>query len=256
MRNLQSYHIRYAKQLADVFSIDGRECIVLGCGHGQDCDALVNLGASSVTGVDIDPNIGINSQSPRTTFLRQSIYETNLDKLFDLVYSVAVFEHLNDLQAAFRVASALCKPGGAVYIISSPLWHSPFGHHNNKIQQLPWIHLFASREEATDLMVNICGLSGDEAKLAYQAFNHPSYFNRQQPGFYKLIAGSVFSPPSYEIVWNSLWPAPELSSYKQADYCLNRCLESGFTSEVLLSSGHCLLALKRGSNATWQALSE
>ncbi len=81
------------------------------------------------------------------------------DKSFDVIFGVAILEHINNLDMFFSECSRVLKPGGNLYLHGGPLWSSYVGHHvylkienieykfleNNPIQ--PWDHLLLDKNE-------------------------------------------------------------------------------------------------------------
>ncbi|KHD08152.1 hypothetical protein PN36_18035 [Candidatus Thiomargarita nelsonii] len=51
------------------------------------------------------------------------------DATFDVIFTVAAFEHIHDLEVALAEMYRLLKPGGLVYSYYGPLWSSGIGHH-------------------------------------------------------------------------------------------------------------------------------
>jgi glycosyltransferase involved in cell wall biosynthesis/ubiquinone/menaquinone biosynthesis C-methylase UbiE len=51
------------------------------------------------------------------------------DASFDIIFTVAAFEHIHELEVALAEMYRLLKPGGLVYSFYGPLWSSGVGHH-------------------------------------------------------------------------------------------------------------------------------
>ena len=51
------------------------------------------------------------------------------DESFDLIFTVAAFEHIHELDVALNEMHRLLKPGGVVYSFYGPLWSCGMGHH-------------------------------------------------------------------------------------------------------------------------------
>ena len=67
---------------------------------------------------------------------------------FDIVYSIATFEHVASPYQALLEVLRVTKVGGYGYIQAGPLYHSPFGHHMFEyFTDYPWIHLRKSKDE-------------------------------------------------------------------------------------------------------------
>lgn len=126
-------------------------CSVLeiGCGDGLVCEYMVNFGAKHVVGIDVMQTVGCNFPSPKIKYLCRDAQNLSFpDHSFDMIYSIATFEHIADPQAVFDEIIRLLKIGGYFYIQAGPLYHSPFGHHMfNYFMEYPWIHLRKSSSE-------------------------------------------------------------------------------------------------------------
>lgn len=60
---------------------------------------------------------------------------------FDVIYGIAVLEHIADLEKVCRAIKTLLRPDGVVYLQGQPLWSGPSGHH-------VWYHPEPSAESA------------------------------------------------------------------------------------------------------------
>lgn len=104
----------------------GKRFLDIGCGSGIHALAANRLNASSVTGIDIDPQ---SVEAARKTFAAfaadakarfevKSVFETSPEILgtFDVVYSWGVLHHTGDMYGAIRKAAALVAPAGEFQI--------------------------------------------------------------------------------------------------------------------------------------------
>jgi SAM-dependent methyltransferase len=101
------------------------------------------LGAKQVVGVDVMQTAGCNFPNPRIKYLCRDAQKLPFpDQSFDMVYSIATFEHVADPKSVFDEILRLVKVGGYFYVQAGPLYHSPFGHHMfSYFGEYPWIHL-------------------------------------------------------------------------------------------------------------------
>lgn len=81
---------------------------------------------------------------------------------YDLIFSIACFEHIHRLPQALRVMHHCLKPGGHLFTMHSPIWSAFDGHHlpigiparfkgSQGTQDLvfrPWEHLLLTRPQA------------------------------------------------------------------------------------------------------------
>lgn len=64
----------------------------------------------------------------------------------DVVFGIAVLEHITDYPAVIEKIRLLLKPEGRVYLQGEPLWTSALGHH-----------LYLMNEEDTEVLYSFCG---------------------------------------------------------------------------------------------------
>jgi GT2 family glycosyltransferase/SAM-dependent methyltransferase len=126
----------------------GQDVLEVGCSDGLVCDMMSHLGARSVTGVDVMQTTGCAYPGDRIRY--QSMDATRLmfrDGSFDLVYSIATFEHLPHPTQTLEEIVRVLRPGGIGYVQAGPLYFSPFGHHMFAyFGDQPWIHLRRSKK--------------------------------------------------------------------------------------------------------------
>ena len=105
---------------------------------------------------------------------------------FDLVFSIAAFEHIAQLPEALERMRDALRPGGRLFTLFSPLWSSAFGHHLPEIEDAkgqrynfthspipPWGHLTMRPMELFDHLL----ASGCDAATARRIV----YFVHQSP---------------------------------------------------------------------------
>ena len=87
----------------------------VGCGRG---DLLKYLHGKNpnlrLTGVDLSPN----PPTEGIEFIQGDALELEMNRKFDVVVSLAVIEHVTDIQAFVRGLSDLCEPHGTVIIMT------------------------------------------------------------------------------------------------------------------------------------------
>lgn len=75
------------------------------------------------------------------------------DNSFDIVVSVATFEHIPDLEKCLAEIKRVLKPGGIFYTEFGPIWSGVIGHHcynwiKDEVLKVPaWGQLYMSKEE-------------------------------------------------------------------------------------------------------------
>jgi len=135
---------------------------------------------------------------------------------FDVVFSMAAFEHINKFPEAIDKMYKALKPGGRLVSIFSPLWSSCFGHHLPNIYDQdgvafnfensplpPWAHLYMPRHEMFEYLVE----KFDQefaSKVIYYIFNS-SHINRYfLDDFIKITDASRFKKKillKYFLLW-------------------------------------------------------
>jgi SAM-dependent methyltransferase len=114
------------------------------------------------------------------------------DKSFDVIFGVAILEHINNLDMFFAECSRVLKPGGFLYLHGGPLWSSYVGHHvyltidnteykfleNNPIQ--PWDHLLLDKDEMYIKINRQISNSLHSTKIVNQVYES-SFINRVFP---------------------------------------------------------------------------
>jgi ubiquinone/menaquinone biosynthesis C-methylase UbiE len=142
-----------AIQALSYCDVKGKDVLVVGCNTGNDCSYFVTAGAGHVQGLDVLQETGRDFKHEKVSYTIGSAEDMAefQDGTFDFVYCFATMEHVPNIEAAFREMKRVCKPGGFVYTVAAPLWHSAFGHHKKEyFEEYPWIHLCLSKDEMKD----------------------------------------------------------------------------------------------------------
>ncbi len=143
---------RYLAELGDGRA---RELDVLdfGCGWGGETLWLAQR-VRSVRGVDVDrgaieqANAALAASSATNCrFLWSQDGRLPFDDAsFDAVLSTDVFEHVMELDLAFREILRVLKPGGSLLTRFGPLFFSPHGYHFYWACQVPYAHVLFGLE--------------------------------------------------------------------------------------------------------------
>jgi SAM-dependent methyltransferase len=115
----------------------------------MDSFATWSHGAGKIVGIDVMETVGCGFPNDRIDYRIMDAARMNFsDQTFDLVYSIATFEHLPNPYETLLEMLRVTKVGGHGYVQAGPLYHSPFGHHMfDYFQNYPWIHLRKSKDE-------------------------------------------------------------------------------------------------------------
>lgn len=152
----------------------GKRVIDFGCGRGGMVQRMMEAGAVSALGIELDADYVAFARSKvasqwggRAEFVLGDIREMNVEQA-DIIVSSDTFEHVMSVPDTLAALVDACRPGGELFIGFSPLWHSPFGHHRFIQTRIPWAHLPRKNGAFLDRMVDDAG-------------NHPE--NIEQLGF-------------------------------------------------------------------------
>ena len=144
---LDQRYPEFWRRFGGVPDFTGKRVIDFGCGRGGMVQRVMEAGAASATGIELDPdylefaNSKVASQwDGRAEFILGDIREMDIEPA-DIVVSSDTMEHVMSLPDTLGAVVQACKPGGDLYIGFSPLWHSPYGHHRLIAAKRPWAHL-------------------------------------------------------------------------------------------------------------------
>ena len=146
----EDYHTIYANDFAKyVPTFKGKKVLVVGCGKGEDCGFFIDFGADAVHGLDIVDYIGCDFKNQKVSYFQDSAEDMKFDDCtYDYVYSVAVMEHIHQIDKAFSEMVRVTRSGGMIYCVAAPLWNSRNGHHEpSGAFNYPWIHLRLKKQE-------------------------------------------------------------------------------------------------------------
>ena len=111
----------FALDAAQTKPFTGLSLLDIGCGGGLLCEPMTRLGAS-VTGIDAsEKNIAVASLHANESGLEITYQATTAESLaeteqrFDIVLSMEVVEHVDDLPLFIKSATALLKPNGILF---------------------------------------------------------------------------------------------------------------------------------------------
>lgn len=177
--NLRPYQESAILHLRKRIDLRGKRILELGGDRkGSMARAFRDLGCDWVTSINRDEGFASPTAEDGVERLKMDARELRLPKdNYDLVFAVAVLEHLCDLDVILDNLHAVTRPGGHVFLQGSPLWNCRNGHHlwvngpsgrkfrfndNNPIGD--WHHLLLEREQLQDeLRQNGCEAGDAEA---------------------------------------------------------------------------------------------
>jgi ubiquinone/menaquinone biosynthesis C-methylase UbiE len=132
------------------------------------CDKSGELLLELVTNHNIKEGVGINPVAVEKQLAPNCRVEHGdsrkldyPDNYFDIITSLAAFEHFDNLDVAFFELHRVLKKGGVLYTVFGPIWSGPWGHHlwiNHEGQTYnyvntplpPYGHLLMTKSEMTE----------------------------------------------------------------------------------------------------------
>jgi hypothetical protein len=229
---LLSYHLPYLDLCFRKIPLFGLDVLEIG-GALPPSLVIDHLGCNSWTAVEApsyDEELGEANQFHRNSVEHHRLSEPgsryrhfycNAEELsgdhenqYDLIFSIACFEHINRLPLALERMLSYLKPGGKLFTMHSPIWSAFDGHHlpigipDRFDRQLPeqgyifgpWGHLLQSRSEAyLDLRARFDGAFAEE--VIYNTYNS-NHINRYFSEDYRVFFDSSgFDTVEYQITF-------------------------------------------------------
>jgi SAM-dependent methyltransferase len=179
---LESYVNAFYENIKSRYNLSGIKILEIGCGWGGLVKTIAHdYPSSEVFG--IDPFLKEWWRSGEDSGQNYSIIDACSELLpfdeetFDLVISIAAFEHVNSPVLSLREIKRVLKSGGSFFTHFGPVWSSIAGHHyyhwdDTLVQRIPpWGHLYMTFEEMFDHLCNL-GIPRNESfdicKTIYQ----------------------------------------------------------------------------------------
>jgi SAM-dependent methyltransferase len=221
-----TYHIPYLDVCSQKIPLRGLDVLEIG-GALPASLVIDHLGCNSWTAVEApsyDEELGEANQFHRNLAEQQRLLEIgrryrhfycNAEDLgvdhynqYDLIFSIACFEHINRLPLALERMLHYLKPGGKLFTMHSPIWSAFDGHHlpigipDRFARQLteqsyifkPWGHLLQSRSQTfLDIKSRFDGAFAEE--VIYSTYNS-NHINRYFSEDYRVC----FDASGFEIV--------------------------------------------------------
>jgi len=116
----------------------GKTVLDVGCGDGLLALQIAKAGAAKVIGVDMrSDQIDIAKDAlekyqalrlPLEFMVDDLMNRSSLGK-FDVIVSLATFEHVSNMKSMIKMMSEMLAPNGIIASVWGPLYHSPYGDH-------------------------------------------------------------------------------------------------------------------------------
>ena len=139
---------------------------------------------------------------------------------YDLIFSIACFEHIHRLPQALRVMHRCLKPGGRLFTMHSPIWSAFDGHHlpigiparfessNNDQQQIfrPWEHLLLTRSQAFQVIRDRYDSEFAE-EVIYYTYNSDHINRYFSEDYLMAFEASAFEIDQYQLTFQVQTPS-------------------------------------------------
>lgn len=235
-----SYHVNYLDVCNQEIPLNGMD--VLEVGGAMPASLVIDhLACNSWTGVEApfyDEELGTANQIHRNDADRLSIKDyagryrhlfMNIESIpedhlgqYDLIFSIACFEHIIRLPLALEAMYRCLRPGGRLFTMHSPIWSAYDGHHlpvevPSRFDQsdpgrqyifVTWGHLLQSRQKTfADLRKRYDKEFAEE--IIYYTYNS-NHINRYfSEDYYAVFEASSFSIKNYQLTFPAV-PGPEV----------------------------------------------
>lgn len=190
-------HFNYAADVVhqwvgDVLDMRSARFLNFGCGDGiTDLSLVLRYGATAIHGVDIRREYAKLPRIAREQLGMQRIpsaltFETispgtplaSRHTGLDGIMSWSTFEHVQREQVLpiLRDLHACLRTGGVFFLQIEPLFHSPFGSHLRRYDDVPWHHLLVPEEELWQIIDAHQGpINAEEVDFGFADFGVEGY---------------------------------------------------------------------------------
>lgn len=164
--------------------IKGKRVFDFGSGSGGMVHRLMEAGASSAVGVDLDVGASRYAKKrlaeewgDKVEIICDDIRKVDFAPV-DMIVSQNTMEHVSPLDEVLSSVVAKAAPGAELYFGYAPLWYSPYGHHHCPPTKIPWLHLMKGDQIVLDHMNAM--LDRNYSSVAAAGFNckAPADFRR------------------------------------------------------------------------------
>jgi 2-polyprenyl-3-methyl-5-hydroxy-6-metoxy-1,4-benzoquinol methylase len=182
------YHLtstaEFWRRFGGIPPLAGKRVLDFGASTGGMLQRLLENGAAEAVGVDINPRaVGYGQErlkafGDRAQLILGDVRELDIGS-FDMIVSQNVLEHVMPLEEVVQAVVAKARPGADIYFGFSPMWYSPYGHHQYPPTKIPWYHLIFGEQAVLDAMARIGG--------NHYADIHDAGFNKATPDDFETV---------------------------------------------------------------------
>lgn len=159
------------------------------------------------------------------------------DDLFDLVFSLNVFEHIPSPVAALREAIRVARPGGLIYLNFDPVWTADSGSHFLHRIDEPWAHLLKTDAEIAQIMERN-GASPEEI----MSFRND--MNRLPAAYYRDNFPQVVAETGAKLLYQTSWSGTTDPAFERHPNLALASTAIGSPLPDLLVRGYCFVIQK------------
>lgn len=144
---------RLCPEFGHYWDIRNKNLLDIGSGLGGKLKYYAELGANSITAIDLRSSStkaahkhakdGVKEQTKLVT--GDAALMPFYSNCFDVIVSINVFEHVDDLESTLTESKRVLCPGGLIFLHFPP-FYSPWGAHLEGWINFPWPHVFFSDE--------------------------------------------------------------------------------------------------------------
>jgi len=237
-----SYHLNYLEVCQQFVPLRGLDVLEVG-GALPASLVIDHLGCNSWTAVEApayDQELGAANQFHRNSEDQQhqkkhaesyehlyldieTIPEDHYGQ-YDLIFSIACFEHIHRLPQALRVMHQCLRPGGRLFTMHSPIWSAFDGHHlpierPSKFRQTadeqnwifkPWEHLLLTRSQAFHVMKDRFDSAFAE-EVIYYTYNSDHINRYFSEDYLMAFQASLFAINQFQLTFLST-PPPDVQT--------------------------------------------
>lgn len=126
------------------------------------------------------------------------------DNSFDFIFSVALMEHVAEIEDCLNELHRILRPGGAYYFIQAPFWSCAQGHHffhwdDRVYDAIPkYGHLTMTRDEMRDHLESQSGLFFSVDQCLDRIFDRPDLSRQSRHQTFARIKDGPLEIESWE----------------------------------------------------------
>ena len=289
-----SYHVYYAKTCQDLVGFENLDVLEVGGSLPPDF-VFDYLGVKSWTAIEapsyaesLEEASGLTHQGTIIPTLKNAqelrfknrqtekynFYLENIEDLpeeyfgqFDIIFSIATFEHINKLPAALDKMFRALRSGGKLFSMFSPIWSAYDGHHLPEIVDLsgkrfdfgsspipPWGHLLMTRGEMAQYLYDKTDRETADkiVYFVYQSDHINRYFTED---YQDIIQNSDFQTLRFDLTFQTNI-FPEVERQLQLIYPRQKHFSNNGILLVLEKSAVSLPSQHISSVGSYQAMNK